>query len=470
MDNEKIIEYFSSKDFLNFSKAVDKVLIPCENEVKNNAEFSTPFLLRQEMINKIPSIFWESPKKVFEPSCGKGGFLLDIIHKFMEGLKNIIEDVEERYRVILEECLYYSDINTNNILIIKSLIDPYNKYKLNFNEGDTLELNIQDKWNIYGFDAVIGNPPYQNITEKGISKGGGNNLYTKFVYFADKVLVQGGYLLFINPPTFFSAGRSNNKNNTNLRKDVLSKYYYHYINLQECSKYFNVGSKFIYYLIEKNNNFNENLEIDCKYKRNIYKSNINQITIANSNYIPYLLTKVCLDIINKIRSCKCNNLPILNSPDNRNDKKHILQRKRNETSENYKIRSKNNGYIFLIQSTGVQEVYSSKVCENQYKKKVLMSESGYLKPFYDDGKRGVGGHCFYCLVNDKEEGEKIIRLLNSNLYKFYIEVNKWSGFHNKAVLQDLPNILKHIDNLNNDEIYRFFGITEDEIKYIEDNI
>ena len=43
-----------------------------------------------------------------------------------------------------------------------------------------------------------------------------------------------------------------------------------------------------------------------------------------------------------------------------------------------------------------------------------MSESGYLKPFYDDGIIGVGGHCFCCLVKNKEEGEYIINLLNIN--------------------------------------------------------
>ena len=52
-----------------------------------------------------------------------------------------------------------------------------------------LKLDIQDKWNINGFDAVIGNPPYQAVSKNGTSKGGGNNLYTKFIYFADKILL-----------------------------------------------------------------------------------------------------------------------------------------------------------------------------------------------------------------------------------------------------------------------------------------
>ena len=72
-----------------------------------------------------------------------------------------------------------------------------------------------------------------------------------------------------------------------------------------------------------------------------------------------------------------------------------------------------------MQATSVQVVYSSKKCKNQYDKKVLMSRSGYLKPFYDDGILGIGGDCYSCLVKDKEEGDEVIKLLNSKLYKFF---------------------------------------------------
>ena len=83
------------------------------------------------------------------------------------------------------------------------------------------------------------------MSVNGVSKGGGNNLYTRFIYYADKNLNQDGYLLYINPPTYFSPGRSNNKSDMNLRKDVLDKYYYHYVNLEECAKHFNVGNIYI---------------------------------------------------------------------------------------------------------------------------------------------------------------------------------------------------------------------------------
>jgi hypothetical protein len=469
MEKINIKEYHNTKDFCNLSKSIDKFLIPHENEKKQNAEISTPYELRKDMLDKMPEDFWTTPKRVFEPCSGKCGFLIDIIHRFMEGLKDLIEDKEERYRVIIEECLYYSDINKTNIFISKLLLNPYGKYKLNYNEGDTLKLDIKEKWGIEGFDAVIGNPPYQEVTKTGISKGGGNNLYTKFIYYTDKNLLYNGYLLFINPPTYFSPGRSINKNNMNLRKDVLDNYYYHYINLEECSKYFNVGSKFIYYLIQKNNKKNKNLRVVCKYNKKIYDTILNQELLIR-DYIPYLINNISLKIIDKVKNNKNNKLNIFNSPDNRNDKKHVLNKNKNETQEEYKIRAEKNKFIYPIQATSIQLVYSSKICKNQYDKKILMSESGYLKPFYDNGILGVGGHCFACIVKNKEEGNKIINLLNSKLYKFYIEINKWSGFHNKEVLQDLPNIINNINEINDNNIYKYFELTKEEIKEIENNI
>ena len=138
-----------------------------------------------------------------------------------------------------------------------------------------------------------------------------------------------------------------------------------------------------------------------------------------------------MDILDKIIHNTSHKLKIFHSPDNRSDKNHVLKKEKKETNEEYKKRAIKENFVYPMQATSVQIVYSSKKCKNQNDKKILMSRSGYLKPFYDDGIIGIGGDCFACLVSSKEEAYKIIDLLNSKLYKFYIETNKWSGFHNK---------------------------------------
>jgi type I restriction-modification system DNA methylase subunit len=192
----------SKKLYLNnikkLSKLIDKYLIPQELEKKKNAEISTPYQLRKDMLDKMPLEFWKNKNKVFEPCCGKGGFLIDIVDRFMDGLKDTIENKKERYKIIIEKLLYWSDINSTNIFICKLLLDPYNEYKLNYNEGDTLKLDIKQKWNIKNFDAVIGNPPYNDASN---NKGSGHKIWDKFMFkLIEDWIKKNGYLIYVHPP------------------------------------------------------------------------------------------------------------------------------------------------------------------------------------------------------------------------------------------------------------------------------
>jgi len=226
------------------SKLIDTYLIPQELEKKINAEISTPFKLRQEMLEKIPFDFWTSIKKVFEPCAGKGGFLIDIIDQFMIGLEVSIPCEKDRYKTIIESCLYFSDINPTNIFISKLLIDPYNEYKLNYNEGNTLDLDIKQKWNIDGFDAVIGNPPYQ--LKVGPRKS--QPIWNLFTKKCLDTLRENGYLLFVHP----SGWRSPDGVFRDVYEKITSKNLL-YLNMNDFHKgreVFGVGTNFDFYVVQ----------------------------------------------------------------------------------------------------------------------------------------------------------------------------------------------------------------------------
>ena len=293
----KIIkELFNEKKYnrKELSKLFDRYLIPQEIEKKNNAEVSTPYKLRQEMLDKIPNEFWRNLNhKVFEPCCGKSGFLLDIIDRFMEGLKDIEPDESKRYKHIVEKCLYYADINPLNIYISELLLNPDKNLKLNNYEGNTLELDIKENFDLDGFDAVIGNPPYNN---KGGIKKGGKNLYVKFTIFSINIVNKNGYLLFITPTGVLKTTVYSKK--TNVLEKILSNTIIT-ININECSKYFKkIGSTFTYFLIIKNNKKNRILNIKSKVNNNIYE--YKNIEKYNLNFIPNILNNITISIINKL--------------------------------------------------------------------------------------------------------------------------------------------------------------------------
>jgi hypothetical protein len=227
------------------SKSIDKFLIPHEFEKKMNAEISTPYDLRKDMLDKIPVNFWKLPQKIFEPCCGKCGFIIDIINKFMNGLKDFEPNEKKRYKLIVEECLYYSDINNFNIYISKLLLNPYNEYNLNFNEGDTLKLDIKMKWGINGFDAIIGNPPYNDASG---NKGKGHNIWVNFVEKSLKEWLNiDGYLLFVHP----SSWRQNNNSLQTLMKEK-QIIYLEIHNIDDGIKTFKCSTRYDWYLLKNN--------------------------------------------------------------------------------------------------------------------------------------------------------------------------------------------------------------------------
>ena len=206
VDNIREIYNRNNCSPIKLRQIIAKHFIPTANEKKTNAEVPTPVKLVDEMLDTIPLAFWTSPNKVFEPCCGKGNFVLGIFDKFYKGLEAKYPDNIERCRVIMTQCIYYADLTTLNVFITTELLKCHVQsycgldeldYSFNAYTGDTLKLDIKKIWNINGFDAVIGNPPYND--DSG-NKGKGHTLWTIFIEKSLKEwLLCDGYLLFVNP-------------------------------------------------------------------------------------------------------------------------------------------------------------------------------------------------------------------------------------------------------------------------------
>tara|TARA_R110002074_G_scaffold383207_1_gene563419 strand:+ start:50 stop:1369 length:1320 start_codon:yes stop_codon:yes gene_type:complete len=311
----KIIKQLFSENKYNrkeLSKLFDRYLIPQESEKKNNAEVSTPHELRQEMLDKIPIKFWKNPgHKVFEPCCGKSGFLLDIIDRFMEGLKYFKPNKKERYEYIVTNCLYYADINPINIYISELLLNPNKNLKLNYHECNTLELNIKEIFGLDGFNAVIGNPPYNT---KSKNKGTGHILWDKFVIKSIKeFLNKDGYLLFVHP----SGWRQLNNKILNLlkTKQIL---YLEIHNLKDGIKTFKCSTRYDWYLLKNKKQYKKTIIKDEEY-------NIIKIDLSLWDYIP----NMCFDLLYKITNNK-NKIKLLHSESSYEPRKKWMSNEKNE--------------------------------------------------------------------------------------------------------------------------------------------
>ncbi len=191
----------NEENLVRISEDIDLKHIPKKKERDVFAEVSTPFELRKDMLDVLPKSFWKNKNnKVYEPSSGKGGFLIDIVRYFMKGLKDKIKNKKDRYKHIVEEQLYFADINKKNIELGKKLIDPLNEYKLNTYIGDTLKIDMKKVFGVDSFDLIVGNPPY-NVNQ---TKTDTKPIYNLFI---EKYIDKCKYLLFVIPSRWFVGGK-----------------------------------------------------------------------------------------------------------------------------------------------------------------------------------------------------------------------------------------------------------------------
>ena len=255
ISNVKELVFKNRNDRHQMSKLLDEILLVHKNEKKMNAEIATPKELRVQMVDKVPESFWKNPShKVLESSVGKIGFLNEIIDKFMVGLESVIPYANERYKHIVEKCVYFSDKNQCNIHIVKAILDPENAYKLNINVGDTVDDDMKF-FNGLGealppndFDLVIQNPPYNDSSG---NKGANHTLWDKFTVKAiESWLKPGGYLVAVHPGNW----RQGNSEVFPLFKEK-QLCYLEIHNSTDGQKTFKCGTSYDWYILENTSRY-----------------------------------------------------------------------------------------------------------------------------------------------------------------------------------------------------------------------
>lgn len=405
-------------DLDTLSKLIDEYLTPHENEKRQNAEVSTPYGLRQEMLDSVEkyTTIFSGVKdsddlrypRIFEPCCGKGGFLIDVIDRLKKGLRKYHPDDSELYQVIVEDCLYFADINPLNIFICKLLIDPAGKYKLNYYLGDTLDLNVVKKFGDK-FDLVIGNPPYNASN----SVGTGTPIWQ---HFTRKALTEwlnlNGYLCYVHPSGWRKPETKNIKFK-GLFKQMTQDNQMLYLEihgLKDGQKTFNCGTRYDWYLIQKGQPQLETVIIDELGRKH-------SINLCNLTHLPNynfdLSRQLCSGVV------KC---PIIYNTSSYGSCCRNVKAK--ETLEfKYPL-------IHAITKKEIRYMYSNVNNKGHFGiSKVIFGDSGLNDAIIDlDGKYGMTEHAMAIQVIDQAEAEKIKKALLSTRFKDFIKSQMFSNF------------------------------------------
>ena len=122
-----------------------------KDKVKMNGEVFTPFYLIDEILDSFPTDIWFDPNKTWlDPCAGLGNFHCVVVERLMESLKEFEPDEEKRYKHIIENQLYFIELNPRSAVWIRRLFNPEKKYKMNLVCADALDPE-HPGWNKVGY-------------------------------------------------------------------------------------------------------------------------------------------------------------------------------------------------------------------------------------------------------------------------------------------------------------------------------
>jgi hypothetical protein len=387
----------------------------------SKGEVFTPSELVREILDKIPTSVWENPESIFlDPCMGKGTFLIEIITRLINIYGYSKEDAVSRVYGY-DTCVKYI-----NYLKRGGLVNVSHKNFLNE------EINMK-------FDVIIGNPPYQETHKDGGFQPKSHSLWLKIVQKSFDLVKKDGYTCFVTPNSWGSP--------TNTLFKSFKEKQLEYVNVDLNNFFKNVGSTFTYWILKNQNN------------QSMTKIGDIIVDFSNMEYLP--------------SDTNINSISV--------HKKVIFDNKKEvfnfvcDTTSNHSTKGKKNGlwskdmggeYVYPVFHTNSQSFYSKFQTTNHNSIKIMFTISGYYKPFLDLGETSGSEIVMSINVDNIEEGQNLMSILNSKLYRFIINTAKWSGFLNKEVVRNLPKMDTSISWSDN-SIYKYFGLTPDEINYVE---
>lgn len=415
----------------------------------SKGEVFTPEELVKEMLDKIPTSVWKNPTSTFlDPCMGKGTFLIDILRRLTTIYGYSLEDAMSR--------IYGYDVRVKYINYLKR-----GGFKNVFHKDFLIEeFNMK-------FDVVVGNPPYQSSTSKSNSA---NALWVKFGDKVKDLIKEEGFLAFIHPDSWVNYSENypnygKGRMTTRLyRSRVFSVIKPQFVWLGDSirSKYFaHVGVDFSV-VIGKKTDKDVNLTFKCD------DSEI-KIKKMGSKIVPKTSKKEIIAIFDKLFNNNDNFFPLIKN----NDKGFVSDtRKWTHISKENK-----SDYVYPLCNTSAQYnkgifLWSSKAHEYQNVSKVIFSDSGYSRPFYDEGVYGLSSHSFG-IKCDKSTSDKIIFYLNSETLKKILSFMGNSGAESTlSVIKemipkiDLTNIIVGDEESVINSLSKFYSLTTEEKEFL----
>lgn len=408
-------------------KIIHRHLTPRQVQKKDFGEVFTPIELIEKMLEYLPKSDWSNPNlKWLDPANGIGNFPIVIFYKLDKGLEKWESNTQKRRKHIIEKMLYMMELQSNNNRIAKNIFKKLcDNCTPNIWTIDSLKATKDDilkHFNIDRIDRIVGNPPFQAYQDASDKRGGGDELYMKFVKKSIEILRDNGYLVFVHPSSWrkpeFSEGRKVSKN-TGMFKLMAHDNQLIYLEIHSSKdglSTFKAATRYDFYTLHKKPANEKTLIKD-------QLGELTEINLKKYNFLPNFDIKNVMKLVAVDEQNKCN----LNEC--------ILFERSAYGSDKSWVSSKESAKFKypLIHSTtkeGIRYMYSSENNKGFFGiKKVIFGESGINNPIIDlTGKYGMTQGAMAIAIENKNEADKLVEFLTSIYFTNILQACMWGNF------------------------------------------
>lgn len=484
-------------------------VLSCLANLSNDEVFTPPNLVN-DILDLLPAELWSNPNARFlDPVSKSGVFLREMAKRLMRGLETQIPDKQERINHIFSQQLYgiaitdltvllsrrsvYCSKTANGKYSICETFDDeqgnirYKRMKHTWQNGkctycgasqevydreDTLEtyaynfIHTDKPEKIFNmkFDVIVGNPPYQ------MSDGGAGAsaipLYHKFVQQAIKLNPR--YLTMIIPARWFAGGRGLDSFREEMLKDKRIRKIVDFHNAADCFPGVEIKGGVCYFLWDRDN------KGDCEVVPVVSSQFLKPMSRHLDTYDVFVRLNDSISILEKVLSKK-----------EKSFSEHMSSQKPFGFRTNFRGYKKSpfSGGIKIFSFKEVGWIEREKISQNTQwidEYKVIISRSyngGYTYPHQIINKPIVAekGSCctetyIVCdvLVNEKR-ANNLKDYITTKFFRFLVFLRKISQDNPKDRFAFVP-IQNYDEPWTDEKLYNKYGLTEDEIAFIESMI
>ncbi|MDY3537882.1 Eco57I restriction-modification methylase domain-containing protein [Riemerella anatipestifer] len=486
-------------------------VLSCLANLSNDEVFTPPEIANKMLDTLPPELFRSKDTKFLDPFTKSGVFLREIAKRLIEGLAEEIPNLEERVQHIMQHQIYGIGITELTALLARrtlycakktsevySVAQFFEKEEGNihfsrvehtwqngrceycgasqdlYDRDDMMEthayhfIHNENPYENMKFDVIIGNPPYQ--ISDGSGKGAGATpLYHFFIQKAIKM--QPHYLVMIVPSRWFAGGRGLDNFREQMLKDQRIKEIHDIPTSSEVFPGVSIEGGINYFL------WQSDYKGDCLIKTYEEGKVISEMKrpLMESEADIFIRYNSAVSIFRKVKNFKEKEFKEIVSSAKPFDLRTFFKGK----STPYR----NSDNLKLYQNGGIGYIKRDEVSKNEHwisEHKVLISYAygvGKTKPFKVLNKPFYAEPNTVCTetylvigpFKDKQKCENVISYINTKFFRFLVFLIKNTQHGTQKVYQFVPQ-QDFSKPWTDEELYQKYGLTEEEINYIESMI